>query len=272
MQDCILGLVQMWSHPLSIDKNLETIHTICQTARQSHVDLLCFPELSVTGYHPDSVRIAQTIPGPASMALSQMATHCSLTLCAGITEKCTGNKPWITQLLCLPDGSIFQYRKTHLGRRETEIYSAGDKLLVFDTPKIRVGLALCWESHFPEVTSTLALSGAELLLFPHASPLEPPRRRESWTRTLSARAADWGIYVGCCNALGDSGRGFSFSGGAMAFGPKGEILSQHFSDKNDLLIVTLPSAPFYSLREEHGNLKKGVPFYPTYRRPELYHL
>lgn len=263
MRDMILGLVQMAARPGDIRENLSRMEAFCREGARRRVDLLCFPELSVTGYFPGAAELAQPIPGPASEALAQMACSSGMTLCAGLTEQNEAGPPFLTQILCLPNGRTFRYRKTHLGRRETPLFTPGGSLPVFQTPKVKVGIALCWETHFPEVASALALSGAELLLYPHASPLPVPRRRESWRITLAARSLDCGIYTACCNALGDSGRGFSFSGGAMAFDPRGRLLAEAFSQENHLLVLPLSAALL-------GDSSQSLPRYLDCRRPDLY--
>ncbi|WP_262398274.1 nitrilase-related carbon-nitrogen hydrolase [Zongyangia hominis] len=258
----ILGLVQMVSRPGAVDENLRRMADFCREAAGSGVDLLCFPELSITGYHPDAAELAQPVPGPASGTLSRLAASYGMTVCAGLTEHNPQGRPFLSQLVCLPDGRVFCYRKTHLGHREAPLYAPGGALPVFSTPKAKVGLALCWEARFPEVASTLAHAGAEVLLYPHASPMAAARRRERWKVTLAARALDCGVYVGCCNAAGDSGRGFAFSGGAMAFDPDGQVMAEHFAPGDHLLTVPLLAAAL--------GAQRSVSLYLDHRRPDLY--
>ena len=268
VDDMVLGLVQMQSTRGDIPGNLARINSFCQKAQAHGVDLLCFPELSVTGYH-GAAQLAQPLSGFIPQSLSRMARRYGLSICAGFAETSAEGKPYLSQLLCTPEGQIFSYHKTHLGRRELESFAPGDVLPVFKTPKAKVGIALCLEAHYPEIASTLVLRGAEVLLYPFASPLAPRRRRESWSRTLSARAYDAGAYVGCCNALGPCGDRARFSGGAMVFDPRGQVLAESFGEEGELTVASLPGQPLNRLREK-GMSSMKEPFFLAGRRPELY--
>jgi len=88
------------------------------------------------------------------------------------------SKPYITQLVALPDGSVQKYRKTHLGRSEIPHFIPGNELPVFNTARARFAVQICWDLHFPEVSTILSLKGAEIIFAPHASPSIVGDRKE----------------------------------------------------------------------------------------------
>ena len=67
---------------------------------------------------------------------------------------------------------------------------------MFHEGDLTFGLELCYESHFPEISTVLCLKGAEILFMPHASPRgEPDEKMKSWLRHLPSRAFDNGVFV-----------------------------------------------------------------------------
>ena len=96
-----------------------------------------------------------------------------ITIVIGAFED--ADKLFITQFV-LKDGRIIgRYRKTHLGMNETN-FEAGNILQTVDMGDVKIGIQLCWEVHFPQITATYRNHGATLILNPTASGLPPERR------------------------------------------------------------------------------------------------
>ena len=75
-------------------------------------------------------------------------------------------------MLVGPEGLVGSYRKSHLPFLGVDRFVApGDELPVFDTPIGRIGLEICYDLRFPEVTPTLALAGAEIVCLPTNWPM-----------------------------------------------------------------------------------------------------
>jgi N-carbamoylputrescine amidase len=98
------------------------------------------------------------------------------------------------------DGEVMGfYRKSHIpngpGYQEKQYFSPGDTgFKVWNTRHGRIGLGICWDQWFPETARSMAVMGAELLLFPTAIGTEPPpapevHSREHWQRTQQGHAA-----------------------------------------------------------------------------------
>ncbi len=270
MEKTIIALVQMQSIVGAIEDNLAKIGYFVQEAHKQQADFICFPELSVTGYcNKTAVNFQEPIPGASSKKLSQLAQDNQIAILAGICEENAGDKPYITQVLCLSNGEIIKYRKTHLGVSEQSYFSAGDCFMVERTNCGAIGLELCWEMHFPEITTILTLNGAEIIFVPHASPIIAGDRKEVWLRYMSTRAYDNCVYLAACNALGENGCGTQFSGGALVIGPKGEIITEDFSGKEGMLVAALDNETLNRIRySERRSMRDS--FYLNYRRPELY--
>ena len=133
----------------------------------------------------------------------RMAHDAKVMIMAGMVEILQEGRPYITHVVAGPGGLLGLYRKTHLSPPEKESYREGDGLDVFRAGDLTFGLELCYESHFPEISTVLCLKGAEILFMPHASPRgEPDGKMKTWLRHLPSRAFDNGVFVVACNQVG----------------------------------------------------------------------
>ena len=270
MEEMRIALVQMESLVGETALNLAKMSSFIQEAAARKVDLICFPELSGHGYNRDSAHLpAEPVPGESSRYLSRMAREAGLVVLAGLAEKSAGARPYITQLVLHPDGRVQKYRKTHLGRSELPYYTAGDELPVFQGAKGNFAVEICWDLHFPEVTTILSLQGCELVLAPHASPTIVGDRRQIWLKYLAARAYDNTVFVAACNLTGSNGAGHTFGGGAMVLDPKGNVVADDFSGREQLLVVDLDPSLLNTIRNKQSRSMRHI-FYLGARRPELY--
>ncbi len=73
-----------------------------------------------------------------------------------------------------------------------------------------MGIQLCYDAHFPELSTRMAVNGADIIFMPHASPRGTPSQKlTSWLRHLTARAFDNGVFIVACNQNGDNQKGCS---------------------------------------------------------------
>ena len=267
MRDLKIAAVCMNSQPSEILRNLDQTESYVRKASQMDADIICFPELSITGYilnHPTDVyndfssdKVVERIVG--------MARQNGIIVMAGIVEICNGEKPYISQLVAGPDGLLGFYRKTHLSPQEKESYAAGEKIDVFKYKDLTFGVQLCYEAHFPEISTVMALKGADIIFMPHASPRGTPEEKmQSWLRHLTSRAFDNGLYVVACNQVGETREGFSFPGVVMALEPAGTVIARYGGMQEKMLLVNLKESEIKEIREHRMRY-----FIPN-RRPELY--
>jgi len=127
-----------------------------------------------------------------------------------------------------------------------------------------VGFQLCVETHFPDITQTLALRDAEVIFAPHAVPRISGNREHIWNKYIPARSYDNRVYVACCN-LWDENR---FGGGCLITDPRGEVLAGHYKEGPHLLIAEIDRELISRYRTEGD--KRSTHYYPAKRRTELY--
>lgn len=267
MDDLRIAAICMHAPLGEVGKNLDRIESLVSEASEEGASIVCFPELSVTGYtlkRPAEV-YKESAPDKIMDRLVELAHKAHLVLIAGLIEVSDAKKPYITQVIAGPEGLIGLYRKTHLPPAEKGVYQAGQNIEIYNFGNITFGVALCYETHFPEISAVLALMGADILFFPHASPRGDPKGKfQSWMRHLPARAFDNGVFVVACNQVGKTVEGFSFPGVALVLGPDGQILEKYAGTGGEILFADLKADHLQEIRQHR--MKYFIP----QRRPDLY--
>jgi N-carbamoylputrescine amidase len=267
MKDIRIAAVIFNSVVGQVERNLDRMLPWIEKARAEGANLICFPELNVTGYSSDPViqESAETIPGAISRQLEQMARDTNAVLLAGMAEKDSSGRIFAGHLVVLPTGITGIYRKLHIAPPEAGVFSPGQQVPLFNVLGVKLGIQLCYDAHFPELTTRMAVGGADIVFMPHASPRGTPQKKlDSWMRHLSARAFDNGIYIVACNQVGKNQMGLGFPGLAVAIGPSGNILKDKTTDREGVLITDLKAEELSAVRDHRMRY-----FLPN-RRPELY--
>ena len=267
MDDLRIAAVCMHAPLGEVEKNLDRIESLVSEASREGANIVCFPELSVTGYtlKPPAEIYKRPATDKIMDRLIELAREAHLVIIAGLIEISDTKKPYITQVIAGPEGLIGLYRKTHLSSAEKGVYQAGQDIEVYNFGNITFGVALCYETHFPEISAVLALMGADILFFPHASPRGDPKGKfQSWMRHLPARAFDNGVFVVACNQVGSNSDDLLFPGVALVLGPDGQILAKYTGREERILFADLKADHLQGIREHR--MKYFIP----QRRPGLY--
>jgi N-carbamoylputrescine amidase len=236
-------------------------------ARDAGARLVCFPEMNLTGYstRPAVREQALSPANPLIGRLADLAAETQTAILAGLAEADARGRIFASQLVAVPGRPVARYRKTHVAPPERDLFSAGADLPLFEIDGWRFGVALCYDAHFPELATRLALDGADVLFIPHASPRGTPQGKfESWQRHLPARAFDNGLFVVACNQTGTNGAGLDFPGVAVVVGPSGQTLARDVSGKERFLVVDLQRADLEAVRQHR------MRYFLPHRRPEIY--
>jgi len=260
VEDMVLALVQHNSPVGRKAENLAATIEWVKRARRKGADIVCLPELGLTGHagHPRMVSQAEPVPeGECCSRLTGLARRLGIVIVAGIAEEERGVH-YNTQFVVGPEGYIGKQRKVHLSRDEYFYFRHGTRLPVLDVGKAKVGIVICYDNTIPETSRCLAVAGAELLLCPHAArfgrwPRTPGGRREAvektkaqWRMLHRTRAYDNGCYVALCNAAGRAAVGLrgveaNHAGGCMVVDPNGEVTAESRARdiREEMVIVPL---------------------------------
>jgi predicted amidohydrolase len=220
-------------------------------------ELVVAPELVTSGYDLEVLarrgrELAEPLDGPTAALVSELATRTGATLVFGMLER-DGDVIYDTAVAASPDGQLVPYRKSHLYPTESELFAAGTELVVAPTPAGRLGMMICFEHAFPDVATTLALRGAQILVIPSAVPVGYEHLLTLRTR---ARAQDNQVFAVGCNLTGDG-----FCGRSLVADPRGDVLAEAGVEETVLRAV-LDLAAIDREREREPALRL--------RQPDLY--
>lgn len=267
MRDIRIAAVIFNSAVGRVQHNLERMLPWIKKAKTKGADLVCFPELNVTGYSTDPVikESAESIPGTISRQLERMARTHQIVLLAGLAEKDENKRIFASHLVVTPAGIAGVYRKLHVAPPERAVFSRGKQIPLFNIREVNLGIQLCYDAHFPELTTRMAVDGADVICMPHASPRGTPQEKlDSWMRHLTARAFDNGVFIVACNQVGQNQKGLDFPGLAVVVGPSGNVLQVETTGREGMLVTDLKAEELSAVRDHQMRY-----FLPN-RRPELY--
>ena len=164
-------------------------------------------------------------------------------------------------------GYLGKYRKTHLpqvaGFWEKFFFKPGSSNWpIFETAYVKLGVYICYDRHFPEGWRALALNGAEIIYNPSAT--VAGLSQYLWELEQPASAAANGIYIGAINRVGTEAPWNigEFYGSSYFVNPRGEIIAQASSDKDELLVTELDMGMVREVRDNWQFFRD--------RRPETY--
>jgi len=238
------------------ERNLKQISEQASKARRKNVDLLIFPELHLTGYtmRDEVSHLAEPIPGPSTRKVETIAREHRVHVIFGMPEE-SEVKGVIhnTAVFVGPKGLIGKYRKIHLPTRsvfeERRYYRPGQDASVFKTDIGIIGLNICYDLYFPELTRLQALQGAELVVCISAS---PGLRRRFFEGFCLSRAMENAVYLAYVNRVGIE-EGLQFWGGSRVIAPNGSVLAQCKYDVEEFQICKV----------DLGEVSRARAFIPT---------
>jgi predicted amidohydrolase len=267
MQDKFrIALAQISCEQGNKEKNLETIRENVAKAKREGAQLVIFPELSLTGYvvRDQIYELAERIPGPSTRFVEELAKESKLHIVFGMPEASEKAQATLynSAILVGPKGFIGKYHKmylpTHSVFEEKRYFRPGYQVAVFDTKLGKIGLVICYDIYFPEVTRLTRLKGAQLIVCISAS---PGIRRSFFETLTTARAIENTAFLAYVNMAGIED-GLQFWGGSRMIGPGGRIIAQAKYDEEDFVVAEV----------DYADAKSVEAFVPTLRdlRPELF--
>ncbi|MBS7655856.1 carbon-nitrogen hydrolase family protein [Candidatus Bathyarchaeota archaeon] len=222
---------------MDIKGNLNKIEYFAEKAvKEESAKLIVFPECALTGYVFSNIKevkkIAESIPGSSTKRLEEICKRLKCWLIVGLVEK-SYKYYYNAALLISPNGVEYKYRKAHLPYLGLDrfINKGNMSIQPVNTSIGKLGLAICYDIFFPEVTRVLALMGAELL----AIPANWAEGVEFYTDYLiQARAIENHINIIAVNRVGEE-KEFKFYGKSMIIDCSGKVLAK--SDGKEEVIV-----------------------------------
>ena len=262
-----LALSVQKSIPGEFERNLSATIKFISQAAVNKADMVVFPEMNLTGYlaGPKILSIAQPVDRQLIQTLSNAADKFNISILTGMAEKGENNRIYATHLVFQPGSAVEHYRKIHTAPNEKAYFSPGNRIKVFQNKNIHFGIQLCYDAHFPELSTAMALKQADILIIPHASPRGSSQKKyQSWMRHLTARAFDNGVFVAALNQTGNNKKGLEFPGLALLIGPDGNIVSRFIDPEEKIHYVNIDLTALERVRSHR------MKYFLPNRRPELF--
>lgn len=285
MSKLTIGLVQQSCTESKQDNIRRTMDSIREAAKRG-ARLVCLQELHAGPYfcqYEGDVffDLAETIPGPTTEAFGKLAKELGVVLVLSLFEKRAAGLYHNTAVVIESDGSIAgTYRKTHIpddpGYYEKFFFTPGDLgIRPIKTSVGTLGVLVCWDQWYPEAARLMALSGADLLIYPTAIGTKPEdpkdeheRQIDAWITIQRSHAIANCVPVAVINRVGfekdPSGvrQGLHFWGKSFITGCQGEFLARAATDKDETVIATIDT-------ELVDRTRRAWPFFRD-RRVDLY--
>lgn len=235
------------------ENSLDHMRAWAEKAVRQGAELVLFPELNITGYIQHAIvrQFSEPIPGPSTEQAIRIARDLQATLSCGILEHENG-QCYCSHIVVNGDGLLGKQRKIHTPVQEQPFWSLGDSINVFDVGKAKIGITVCRDSFFDEMTRTLYFKGAEIVFMPFGY-YNVPRSRylKETIHGMSIIKACWanGYYALVCNSAEDrpasefEPRGNRFPGWAGVIDPWGNVLAYVDREGNDEAMVVVDLAP-----------------------------
>ncbi|HJX26458.1 MAG TPA: nitrilase-related carbon-nitrogen hydrolase [Thermoanaerobaculia bacterium] len=233
--------------------NLARALEVMVEAKQAGADLIAFPEVILDRFFPQvpgdrkALDLAEPIPGPIANRIAERARQLGLVTVFNLYELdgATGRR-FDSSPVYDADGTLLGItRMVHItdyeGFHEQDYYHPGDHgVPVYQTRVGKVGVAICYDRHYPEVMRALGVAGAELVVIPQAGTIGewPEGLYEAEVRTAAFQN---GYFAILANRVGVEGK-LHFSGESFAVDPEGTVLARGKSLEEDLVLVDLDLA------------------------------
>lgn len=211
------------------------------------VELLIFPEMSLTGFSMEPEKIGEGIGGPSFRFFSELSVDKKSNVIAGIVEK-RKERFYNTLIHVNPDGKLVKlYRKIHpfSYSGEEKYYRAGVRPAISKIRKWKIGLTICYDLRFPELFRKYGKKQVQLIV---NIANWPDTRIQHWRTLLKARAIENQCYIVAVNRVGDDPK-LHYIGFSSVFDPMGEEIVS-VENEERVIIVDLDKKYVNEIREK----------------------
>lgn len=257
--DITAAAIQFTVQQGDLDANLAYVRQALARVADQGAQLAVLPEMWSSGFaYKNLTELAQRTAAVLA-ELQELSARHKLVVIGSQPESADDGRVYNTAHV-IDNGTITaSYRKLHLFSLlgEDKAFKAGNGWCLAETSLGKIGVIICYDLRFPELSRRLALEGARVICVPAQW---PKPRQEHWRTLLRARAIENQLYVVSANACGPIGK-LEFFGMSMVIDPKGEVLADAGELQTEI-VVPLSWEAMDAWRAQ-------IPCFND-RRPELY--
>ncbi|WP_305081741.1 MULTISPECIES: carbon-nitrogen hydrolase family protein [Oceanotoga] len=250
-------MVQMYSKFNDINQNLEKHIQYIKKAHENNCDTILFPELSLIGYDLNQISNYKSTYEQEQI-LKEQALKYQMNILYGTIHE-TNDKKYITHKLINKDKEEKIYKKIHLGKNEKKYFNEGNEIPIFQIQskkeKISIAFGICYDMHFPELSSIYAKNNVKIIFSPHASYINANMRLKIWNKYMMARAYDNQLYIIACNNIFYKDDQI-LGGGIAVWNKKGEIEIKEETNKEKMIIHKINPFQYEGKRSNYLKDKK----------------
>ncbi len=238
-------------------RNLKRFVELIGEAAGRGADILVLPEMGLQGYADFALprgstaaveqkryyfSEAETIPGPATERIGELARQHDMLIQVGLAEKALhGNVIYNSTALIGPEGVVGIYRKLH-NTFEFPYFSPGEEMPVFHTSRGVLSSIICYDLCFPELLRSYAVKGADVVLMSTAWPMkghDRPTDYHGWAMDLAAQSNAffnqfWLVVSNHCEK-GAYSQKIDYYGGSQIVDPTGKVVA-YLGDEEGLVV------------------------------------
>jgi len=222
-QTITAAAIQFTVNQGDLDANLTYVRAALQRVAEQGANLVVLPEMWSTGFAYKTLNELARRTESVVTELCQLSAQYKLVIVGSQPEPADDRRVYNTIHVVDNGQVVARYRKLHLFSLlgEDKAFKGGDSWCLAETSIGKVGVIICYDLRFPELSRRLALEGARVICVPAQW---PKPRQEHWRTLLRARAIENQLYVVSCNACGQIGK-LDFFGMSMVIDPKGEVVA-----------------------------------------------
>ncbi len=280
-----VSMVQFASEWLNPEVNAQRMRAFVEAEAKAGQELIVFPELCNTGYitpveaeeacgFPGKsyvefamsfMRAAEKVPGATTDALCEAAQKYGVHVVVGLAQKHprVPHSLYNSAVLIGPSGIIGVHHKAHIPLNEKQYFYPGNTAEVFRTSLGAIGMQVCYDGRFPEITRVLALKGAEIVCSLWCVPaiFTVPDAENSLKYRTYTRAQENGLYFISCNRSGTEGKTVMI-GRSVISAPDGAFIALSQTSDEEVIRAELTEERMLKYRSKLSIFRD--------RRPELY--
>ncbi len=235
MKKLNVALVQyspVWEEP---DRSIKKIDTLLESYKLEDIDLLIFPEMTLTGFTMNSKKFAEELDGKSFRYFIDLSRKTKTEIFAGLIES-YDDKLYNSLIHFDSKGLVrIRYRKIHpfSNSGEDEKYSSSKLHVITKIGKIKFGLSICYDLRFPELYRIYGKEKVEVLINIANWPID---RITHWDKLLQARAIENLSYMIGVNRVGKD-TSLQYNGHSTIVDPMGNVLAQ--SEKEEVILFQI---------------------------------